>query len=216
MISIHQLAWRGFATVGRPWITVGQLYELAKYSPPEELFVVHDPAVRRSALVVPETAIQMIDTLKLAHDEAVANVGLFDVIGSRQIEVDYQQPARLAIALAAWQKADVVFTVDDERRPIGLLVPQMLIETLPERSIIRHESSPRLQQAVSRLLAVGDLSGAIAAIETEHNYFHSESGMAQSRTPYLCAGHGAQHLLSKCPCHDHPSANCQPRKIKTP
>lgn len=115
--------------------------------------------------------------------------------------------------MTAWQEAQVVIAVNDDTVPVGLFIPSVVAERLPQTSQILHASSPQLQQTVGRPTEIGDLARAIAAIEGEHDEFHSEYLNHLAPDPYICEDHGKPHKLSRCPCDIHPGAPCGRRKV---
>jgi len=213
MIPIIEFSWQDFSLTQVSNVSVGQLYDMAQQYQPE-LFMFHDPGSRASALVVPEVVIQTVDGLGLPHEEPATEVGLLDLLRRDQITVDRDQPASLVVKMAAWQDAQVVIVVDNAAVPLGLFIPSVEVQEFPNRGFIWSDASPELRQIVARLSAVGDLVGVVCAIESHHSSFHSESGNAQSRSPYTCEDHGLAHKRSRCPCDLHPNATCARRIVR--
>ena len=212
MIPIIDFCWRDFALEQVRNITVAQMHNLAQQRQPE-LFLFHDPAYRWSALIIPELVLDIVPRFDLPPQESASAIGFLDLLEQDQMIVHQNQPASLVATLSAWQQAQAIIAVDDNSVPVGLFIANVVAAGLLERSQILHQSTAQLKQTVARLTAIGDVAGAIAAIEGEHDHFHSEHRMAQSRDPYVCEDHGKPHFRSRCPCSIHPDARCSKRRV---
>jgi len=206
MIPIRDFSWHIATPLVVGHVSVGELYDLANQHHPQP-FVLHDQADRFSALVIPDVVIQTVEEFNLPLSEPAAAVGLTDLLRQDQMTVHWNVSSSLVAALAAWQEAQAVIVVDDLAVPVGLFIPGEVIERLPRTSLIR-QGPPELRQTVRRLTRLGDLAGAIAAIEGERTDFHSETLNSQGPSPYVCDDHGKPHIRSSCPCSHHPTATC--------
>jgi hypothetical protein len=212
MIPIIQFSWRSFVPAQAPNVGVGQLYDLAQHHDPQ-LFVFHDSVHRLSALVIPNLVTQTIESLELPRSESAAAIGLLDLLRQDQMTVHMHQPAHLVARLVAWQGVHTTIVINDDAVPVGLFIPSAVVERLPNTSMLRN-SSQELQDTVRTVLATpGGLARAIAAIEREHDEFHSESLNVNAPDPYVCEDHGKPHKRSRCPCDIHPDAPCGRRGV---
>lgn len=214
MIPIGQFCWQDFVLEEHENITIGALTDMAyNAAHQDQLFVLHDPAHRQSALVMPPVVIDVVDQLGLSYDQVAAEAGLFDVLRARQLIVRGDQTASQTAALAAWHDADVILTVDEFWRPEGLLIVPVMLATLLDRRLIL-QAPLEFQQRLKRLVGLNDLPGAFSLVEMQYDYFHSESRMVHMRTPYVCSGYGEIHTIGHCPCSRHPGADCRPRTVR--
>lgn len=213
MIPIIDFSWREFKPFQQSLdASVQEFYDLAHiYNP--NLFLLHDPERRLSALVIPDLVIQTVERFDLPLEAPVAATGLPDLLRQGQMTVHAGQPASLVALLAEAHEIESVVVVDDSAFPIGLFVPSVVAERLPETYRIQAESSESLRRTVRRLAAAGNLTGAIAAIEGEYGDFHSERLNQLGADPYVCDGNGKPHYWRRCPCKWHPTATCGRRTI---
>ena len=217
MIPIIDLCWQGFTPVTVNRATVGEIYSLAQEHGTNP-FVIHDSADRTSALVLPDAATRAIDMFGMPRTMLAAAVGLFDMLRRNQMTVSFDQPASLVMRLSSSQQIGAIVAVDSDEFPVGLLIPGSVTERLPHSHWIV-QSSPALQQQITALTAIGDLAGAIAALETERQLgpgdFHSESLNALAPDAYTCGGDAEDgpHTINVCPCGYHPGGSCVKRTV---
>ena len=214
MIPIIHFSWQWFIPTQIQNVRVGQLYDLAlkKSMPNPELFVFHDPTHRLSALIIPDQVTHIVGVLDLPFWESAAAVGLLDIIRQDHITVHMNQPASLGTQMAAKMDGQTVIVVNDDAIPVGLFMPGVVAERLPQSSMLL-QSSTDLQEAVSTQLDGGDLAEALASIEAEMLAFHSEGLNINAPDPYVCEGLGAPHMRTNCPCDIHPTATCGRRLV---
>lgn len=179
------------------------------------LFVVHDPVLKTSAVVIPELVIKVVSKLNLRHEQLAADVGLMGVVGQCQITVKADQPAQSVAHLAKVSKAEFVIVTNQERLPTGLFIPNVVAERLPLARMV--QEVPDLGQLVREELANDDLTAAIAQIEKRIKDFHSERVNLDAPDPYICSGddEDGPHHRNSCPCPYHPQAACSKREVLT-
>jgi hypothetical protein len=212
MIPIIHFAWQRFIPTQIQNVRVGQLYDLARKNPVQELFVFNDPTHQLSALIIPELVTSIVDELNLPFWESAADVGLLDIIRQDHIAVHMNQPASVVTRLAAKMDAQTVIVVNDDAIPVGLFMPGVVAERLPQASILG-QGSVNLRGTVSTQVASRDLAAAIASIEAEMLAFHSEFLNEHAPDPYVCEGFGTPHKRTICPCDIHPAATCGKRLV---
>ncbi|HBY93026.1 MAG TPA: hypothetical protein DEP84_03520 [Chloroflexi bacterium] len=213
MIPIIDFSWREFKLFQQSLdVSVQEFYGLAHSHNPN-LFLLHDPDRRLSALVIPDLVIQTVERFDLPFEAPVVATGLPDLLRQGQMTVHVGLPASLVTLLAGAHEIESVVVADDSAFPIGLFIPSVVAERLPETYRIQGESSETLQRTVRRLTATGNLAGAIAAIEGAYDDFHSERLNQIGADPYVCDGNGKPHYWRRCPCKWHPSASCGRRTI---
>src|SRR6266849_9005357 len=139
-------------------IKVDDLVQLAGQNQPK-LFVVHDPAHRVSAVVIPELVLMVVKALKLPANRSAADVGLMEVLRRRQITVKMDQPAQIVAKLANLSRAEFVIVTDHQRTPNGLFIPNVVAQRLPHSRMV--QEVPNLQEVIEKRLAENDLIGAI-------------------------------------------------------
>jgi hypothetical protein len=179
------------------------------------LFVVHDPAQKTSAVVIPELVFRVVNKLQLSPHQPALDVGLMCVVRGRQLTVKADQPAETVAKLARVSKAEFVIVTDRQQRPTGLFVPQVVAQRLPETRIVK--AVPDLKLQIQQRLAQNDLTGAIAQIERRIKDFHSEKVNLDAPDPYICSGdeEDGPHHWNTCPCPYHPQAACSKREVLT-
>jgi hypothetical protein len=214
MIPIIDFCWQEFNPVEVDDVEVRHLYNLSKQHGPD-LFVLHDRVHRMSALVIPDLVtetVERLDLLNLRGETSAAAIGLLDLLRRDQITVNFEQPASLVVIAAAWQQAGTVIAVDNSARPRGLFIPSTVAERLPQASLIQ-EQSPQLRESVGQLTRIGNLAGAIVAIESKFDSFHSEHLNRHAANPYICDGPLPHKTFSPPPCREHSGAIVTMRNV---
>jgi hypothetical protein len=211
MLSILDFSWRDFRPDVVEGVRVGELYDLAR-AHASELFVVHDRALRWTALVIPDVVTVTVERFDLSKDTPAVAVGMVDLLRRDQMSLSLECQASLAARLALWREATVVHAVEDDGTPRGLFIPDIVAERLPGASMLTG-GSPELRESAQG--PMGRLGEALAAIEAELPAFHSESLNSWGPSPYVCHDHGLQHKVSFCPCDKHPEAVCARRAVAT-
>jgi hypothetical protein len=157
----------------------------------------------------------VIKKFRLPNDESAVAVGLMDILRRKQITVHQEQPADRVVKLAASHKTFAIIAVNDYGVPVGILIPDVAIERLPDTG---YAQSPfGFTSPIAHHINNGDLAGAISEINKRHQNFHSERFNLDASDPYICAGdeEDGSHNINACPCRYHPSAGCGRRQIAT-
>jgi hypothetical protein len=206
MIAISDFCWRDFSPLRESDPTVGALYDIAQRHL-GSYFVLHDPVHLTCSLAIPEVITHVVDVSDLSRNERAAGAGLLSVLSHEQIWVHRSQPAEVVARLVASTNSQVVIAVEDDGSPTGVFIPSVVMERLPNTSLVR-SASPQLQQAVNQFLGSSDLVSMIQAIQNEYPGFHSENLNQHRPDPFVCDDHGKPHILMRCPCDVHPGAAC--------
>jgi hypothetical protein len=195
-------------------LKVSDLVQLAEQNQPR-LFVVHDPVIKASAVVIPDLALKVIRDLGLPPEHPATDVGLMGALRGRQITVKADQAANTVAKIARLSKAEFVIVTDHERTPTGLFIPNVVTQRLPQASMV-HEH-PGLELIIRQRIAENDLTGAIAQVEKRIKDFHSEKVNLDAPDPYICSGddEDGPHHRNACPCPYHPGAACSKREVLT-
>jgi hypothetical protein len=205
MIPILDFSWQDFPTqlINQP--KVGDLVLLCQDQQPR-LFVAHDPVSRWCGVVVPDGVLALVDRLELPDDAPAFDIGLMGAVGQGQLTVRGNQPASTVAKLASVTNATCVIAVTEIEHPQGLFLPAVCAERLPRTSIVQN-SSRFVQYVVGH--AGSNLVEAIAALESEHQSFHSETINQNPADPYVCKEGGIDHYVPFCK-HDppHPTGPC--------
>lgn len=209
MLPLLDFSWQAFEPEFVEFPQVGDIYRLAR-AHESSLFVVHDRALRWTALVIPEVITTTIDRYNIPSSLPAVSVGLVELMRQGQMTYFAEHSAGLATQLALWQGVQVVHAVDEEGVPRGLFLPDVVAERLPD--VLMNRGAPSL----GRNAAGGGLShldATIQAIEGTFSEFHSELLTVFGPTPKVCQNHGLPHKVSTCPCQTHPHAACSQRRV---
>jgi len=195
-------------------IKVEDLLKLVYQNQPR-LFVVHDLALKTSAVVIPELVLKVVNELYLTPQQQAADAGLMGVLRRCQITVKADEPAETVARLARVAKAEFVIVTNQERIPTGLFIPHVVAQRLPQARMV--QEVPDLERLIQEQLAKNDLTGAITQIKKRIKDFHSEKINLDAPDPYICSGdeEDGPHHRNSCPCPYHPGAACSKREVLT-
>jgi hypothetical protein len=194
--------------------TVGDLQKMAEEHG-DDVFVLFDADHLESACVIPEAVKWAVHKFQLAPNEIAARTGIFKILRRNQAVVHRDQPAARIAELASSQDIDAIVAVGDAGKPVGIFLPGIVAERLPETRFVTDKLSSTLQTKVRSFTGIDNLSQAIGTLEIQGLSFHSEKLNIYGGEPYVCDGGGeaGPHLRNTCPCRYHPHAGCRRRNI---
>jgi hypothetical protein len=215
MTSILNFCQQKFQLVQSDNVTIGKLQTLAEQHG-DQPFVFYDATHRESALVIPEAVTWAVHKFELGPDEIAAGTGIFELLRRNQAVVDRDQPASRVAKLASSREAGAIVAVADKGKPVGVFLPSIVAERLPETRFVIDKLPSALQTQVRSLRGLDKLSQAIEVFETGGLSFHSARVNVYGGEPYVCDGGGEDgpHFRNSCPCRWHPGAGCTRRSIK--
>ena len=158
--------------------------------------------------------IQLVEALRLSPGDSALDTGLLDLLRQGQATVGANEPAGRVAWLATKYDIEVVIVVNDDGIPVGLFIPSIVTERLPQTMDKLQQSSPQLQYTIAHLTEENNLPGAIIALEGEHNQYRSERFSQLNIQAFLCEDHGdpaKYHHIFRPSCTKHPGAKV--RKI---
>ncbi len=202
MIPIVDFCWQSFQSVEISNSSIQELANLA--GGPKPFVVIYDRQYHFSALVIPELVTQLVNELDLSPQDSAIATGILDLLRQGQITVSESEPASRVAQLAVKHDIKVVLAVNHDALPVGLFVPHIVTERLPQTLL--QQDSVQLQETVGRLTMVDDLPGAIKAIESENSRYRSELLSKQDYVFLVCEDSGKYHVVLQPTCSEHPTA----------
>lgn len=213
MAQIQDYCWQGFSPVEVERCTIATLEQVTLEREPSP-FVVFDRQVRWSSLIFPLAVHEIVGSLDLPRETAIATIGVTDLLRQRQIIVPGDAPAVPVLHLAVKYRLDAILSVDDAGEPRGLLIPTNFAERLPSASIVKEHvpaiAAPTLTVPLDD--AILNLDRVVNQLQPGHV---SEQLNYATPDPYICSGDGCPHACSRCPCDEHENSTCQRESIAT-